>query len=87
MPPPANARCLELDRAIELKAFEIECAEAIAGQWSNGSDRGWLLSLLEGTVGTTLAVTRGRSAREWRERISAMRHELTELRIERRLLG
>jgi len=75
-----------LDRAIELKAFELECVEAIAGGWSEGSDRAWLLSLLEDTLGTALAVARGRSAGDWSAVATTMRHELTELKIERRLL-
>jgi hypothetical protein len=81
----ADAR-RRLDRAIELKAFEIACAEAIASRWSRGSNRAWLLSIFEGTLGTALAVMRGRSAGEWADRVERMRHELTELKIERRLL-
>lgn len=82
----ADARYRRLDRAIEIKAFEIKCAEAIAEQWAEGSDRGWVLSILAGTVGTALAVTRGRTARQWGDRVTTMRAELAELRVERRLL-
>ncbi len=76
----------QLDRAIELKAFEIQCAEAIAGGWSGGSDRAWLLSIFEGTLGTALAVMRGREAGEWSQRLAKMHRERSELRIERPLL-
>lgn len=82
--PSADAR--RLDRAIELKRFEIECAEAIASDWSGGSDQAWLLSVFAGTLGTALAVMRGRAASEWADKIAAMRRELVELLIERRLL-
>ncbi|PRQ09221.1 hypothetical protein [Enhygromyxa salina] len=86
MDPSAAARREQLDRAIELKTFEIACADALVSQWSSGSERGWLLSMLAGGLGTALAVTRGRTARQWAARASALRHELIELKIERRLL-
>ena len=72
MDPRADARA-RLDRAIELKAFEIECAEAIASSWLEGSDRAWLLSVFEGALGTALAVTRGRHSNEWSDRVAVMR--------------
>ncbi|KIG16829.1 hypothetical protein DB30_03991 [Enhygromyxa salina] len=85
MDDSAAARRQQLDRAIELKAFEIACAEAIVSQWSSASERGWLLSMIGGGLGTALAVTRGRTARQWAEQVSLMRRELVELQIERRL--
>jgi hypothetical protein len=76
----------QLDREIELKALQVECAEALAGQWTEGSDRGWLLSILEGTAGTVLAVTRGREAGKWADEAAQLRRELARLQLERRLL-
>ena len=75
-----------LDRAIELKAFELKCVEALADHSTEGSDRAWLLSIFEGTLGTALAVARGREAGEWSQRATELRTDLVELRVERRLL-
>ena len=86
MDATAEDRRRQLDRAIELKAFEIKCVEAMAGGWRDGSDRAWILSILEGTMGTALAVARGRRSAAWAETLTRMERELTDLRVERRLL-
>lgn len=82
----ANERAARLDRAIELKAFELECAEALADQFLGRSDRAWLLSIFEGTLGTTLAVANGRTSNDWSGQASALKEELDVLKLERRLL-
>ena len=75
-----------LDRAIELKEFEIRCVEAMAGSWGDASDRAWLLSIFAGTLGTVMAVMSGRESAQWGEIAAQMRRELVELQVERKVL-
>ena len=75
-----------LERAIELKEFEIRCAEALASSTLDASDRSWLLSIFAGTFGTVMAVMNGRESAQWADVAAGMRRELVELQVERRLL-
>ena len=81
-----RARLREIDQLLTTKARALAYAEQIAGRQARVGDAGWLLSPAAAVPGTLLAVIGGQRARKWAGHASRLRHEITELRVERRLL-
>ncbi len=81
-----DIRLQQLNRRIELKTFELECASYLAEERTKASDSAWLLSIFSGPVGTLLAVIHGRHAGRWDSRSHLIEQELTLLLIDRKEL-
>ncbi len=79
-------RLARLNRRIELKTFELECANYLTAERTKASDSAWLLSIFSGAVGTLLAVIHGRHAGRWDSHTHAIEQELTLLLIDHRVL-
>lgn len=79
-------RLERLDRAIALKQFEIDCAAALGHQDLERSDLGWLVSILDGPLGTVTAVLNGRRSARRADHTADLGQELASLRTEREIL-
>jgi len=77
-----SQKLARLERRIELKSFELECAAYLSAERTKASDSAWLLSIFAGSVGTLLAVIHGRHAGRWDSRSHVIEQELTELLID-----
>lgn len=80
-----SKKLARLERRIELKSFELECATYLSAERTKASDSAWMLSIFVGSVGTLLAVIHGRHGGRWDSRSHVIEQELTELLVDQKV--